>query len=129
MSRELLLVDDDEIDTDLFRLAAEEAGLPLAVTTARSGEEALALIAQGRSSPAAVVLDIKMPGISGLETLRRLKADPRTRGVYSAVLTSSDLPSDKTEALALGCDLYLTKPGSYTGYLELLERLKASLPR
>lgn len=129
MNRELLLVDDDEMDADLFRVAAEEAGLPLSVTIAHSGEEALALIASGRSSPTAVVLDIKMPGISGLETLRRLKEDPSMRRVYSAVLTSSDLPSDKAEALALGCDLYLTKPGSYTGYLEMVERLKAALPR
>lgn len=128
MTRELLLVDDDDSDAELFRLAAGETGLPFSIVTASSGEEALERALGGSPPPSVVVLDLKMPGISGLDTLARLREDPRTRGIYAVVLTSSDLPSDKAEALRLGCDQYLTKPASFGGYLELLERLKAGLP-
>lgn len=126
MSAEILLVDDDEDDRFLFVRAVKEAGIPCRVRTAASGEEALGILRT--FSPALTVLDIKMPGIDGLEVLRRMRSDPGLRGAGVVMLTGSDLDADRVEAMRLGCRLFLTKPDSLKGYGELAERIKPLLP-
>ncbi|MBI5203239.1 MAG: response regulator [Elusimicrobia bacterium] len=128
MSQELLLVDDDANDAALFCLAAKEAGISYPIRVAGSGEEALDLLLGKRFCPVVTFLDIKMPGTDGLEVLRRLRADPLYRNVVIIVLTGSDLESDRVEALKLGCNLFLTKPESLSGYIEMARRIKALLP-
>lgn len=127
MSGEILLVDDDEDDRFLFGRAAKEAGILHPVRTAASGEAALELLRTGSVSPVLTVLDVKMPGIDGLEMLRRLRSDPALRELEVVMLTGSDLDSDRAEAMRLGCRLFLTKPDSLKGYGDLAERLKALL--
>lgn len=127
MSGEILLVDDDEDDRFLFGLAAKETGIPHPVRTAASGEAALDLLRTGSVSTVLIILDIKMPGIDGLEVLRRLRSDPALRELEVVMLTGSDLDSDRAEAMRLGCRVFLTKPDSLKGYAELAERLKALL--
>ncbi|MBI4422303.1 MAG: response regulator [Elusimicrobia bacterium] len=128
MSQAILLVDDDADDAELFRIAAKEAGISHPIITARSGEEALDLLLNRRLIPALTLLDIKMPGIGGLEVLRRLRAEPLHRSADVIMLTSSDLERDRIEAQRLGCSLYLTKPASLPGYIEMAERIKKLLP-
>lgn len=127
MSGELLLVDDDEDDAFLLRLALSEAGVAHGVTTARSGEEALELLLERGLTPCLIVLDIKMAGIDGFEVLRRLRAEPSHRAVPVVMLTGSDLASDRAEAEKLGSRLFLTKPSSLEGYVELAARLERLL--
>ena len=128
MSQEILLVDDDADDRALFCMAAKEAGIGYPIRAACGGEEAVDLLLKQRIAPVVTILDIKMPGIDGLEVLRRLRADPLYRNVVVVVLTGSDLESDRIEALRIGCNLFLTKPASLAGYIEMAQRIKALLP-
>ncbi len=127
MSGEILLVDDDEDDAFLFELAVKEAGVPDPIKAVLNGEEALELLLARRMSPVLTVLDIKMPGVDGLEVLRRIRADPGLRDAEVVVLTGSDLAEDRAEAERLGCRLFLTKPSSLAGYAELAGRIKELL--
>lgn len=127
MSGEILLVDDDEDDAFLFCLAAKEAGIPHRIRTANSGEAALDLLRARSVMPLLTVLDIKMPGIDGLELLRRLRAESSHRGSAVVMLTGSDLDSDRAEAERLGCLLFLTKPSSLEGYAAMAAKLKSLL--
>ncbi|MDP3542143.1 MAG: response regulator [Elusimicrobiota bacterium] len=127
MSGEILLVDDDEDDAFLFRLAASEADLAREIRAVQSGEAALDLLLKDRLEPALIVLDIKMAGIDGLEVLRRLRADPSHRDRPVVLLTGSDLEADRAEAARLGCRLFLTKPSSLAGYGEMAARIKSLL--
>ena len=78
------------------------------VLEARDGEEA---VAQARESmPDAVIMDLAMPGIGGIEATRRLKADERTSGIRIIALTAHVALGFRVQAEAAGCDLYLTKP-------------------
>jgi two-component system response regulator len=128
MTQPLLLVDDDADDADIFVFAAKKAGLKRPIRVASSGEEALKLILKEGFSPIAVLLDLKMPGLGGLEVLRRLREAPSTRNLTVFVLTSSPLESDQLESKRLGCSLYFVKPSSLEGYVELASKLAALLP-
>lgn len=127
MSGDLLLVDDDEDDAFLFRLAASEADIAYGVQVVRSGEEALERLLERRQAPVLIVLDIKMAGIDGLEVLRRLRADPSHRDRPVVMLTGSDLDADRAEAERLGCRLFLTKPSSLEGYAAMAAKIKGLL--
>ncbi len=107
--RPLVLVADDEEDIlTLVRLRLERAGLAVAV--ARDGESALAL-AQARR-PRVAVLDLSMPGLDGLELVRRLRADTQTRGIRIVLLTAKAQEADVKSGFAAGADAYLKKPFS-----------------
>lgn len=127
MTGDILLVDDDEDDAFLFRLAASEADIARGVQVARSGEEALERLLERRQAPALIVLDIKMAGLDGLEVLRRLRDDPFHRDRPVVILTGSDLDADRAEAERLGCRLFLTKPASLEGYAEMASKIKRLL--
>jgi CheY-like chemotaxis protein len=113
----VLVVDDDPLIRDVLRTILDLEGV--AVTTAADGHEALGVLA-GDPLPDALVLDVTMPGIDGLEVCRRSKADPRTARVPVLLLTARDMAADRTAGADAGCDAYLTKPFSP---LALIERI------
>lgn len=100
----LLVVDDDRAVTSLLKRGFSYEGF--AVETASSGPEALA--AARERPPDAVVLDVMMPEMTGLEVLQRLRAADRTLPVV--MLTAKDAPDDQVQGLAHGADDYLVKP-------------------
>jgi two-component system phosphate regulon response regulator PhoB len=114
-----VLVIDDE--PDLVRLVeynlTKEGYL---VLTARDGEAGLK--AARRQTPQAILLDVMMPGLDGWETLKRLRADPRTAPIPVLMLTAKGQEADRVLGLELGADDYLVKPFSVR---ELSARLKA----
>ena len=112
----VIVIDDEPAMTSLLKRGLSYEGF--AVDTAASGQEGLAL-ARDRA-PDAVVLDVMMPGIDGLETLRRLRAADARLPVL--LLTGKDAPADQVQGLDAGADDYLTKPFSFE---ELLARLRA----
>jgi len=128
MEPEIILVDDDPNDAELVRLAAQEIGGLPPIRWLASGEAALEALLGRRLSPLLILLDIKMPGMDGFETLRRLRADPIFRNVVVVILTGSDLEADRVEAMNLGCNLFLTKPATMSGYYDLIGRIKKLLP-
>ena len=114
----LLLVEDNRDDEDLARLAIEASGISCQVQVARDGAEALDMLigsppAQHKdldALPRLVLLDLKMPKVSGLEVLKRMRSHPRTKNVPVVVLTSSTERRDLADAYASGANSYIRKP-------------------
>jgi two-component system chemotaxis sensor kinase CheA len=113
------------VDDALTTRAAMKALLELAgyqVTAAADGEEAFRLVRD--QGAALVVSDVQMPGLDGLGLVRRLKGDPRLRGIPVVLVTSLDRPEDREAGLAAGADGYLVKREVERGrLLELVRRL------
>lgn len=120
---ERVLVVDDEPDI-VALVAYHLAKSGYSVSTATSGLEALA--AARRDKPALVVLDLMLPGLSGLEVMEELRADPNTMRIAVLMLTARREESDRIKGLTLGADDYLTKPFSPP---ELVLRVAAILRR
>jgi two-component system alkaline phosphatase synthesis response regulator PhoP len=120
--RKVLVVEDEKDIRTLVRYNLETEGF--AVLEADEGELALALVRRER--PALVVLDIMLPGMSGLEICRALREDEETRTVPIMMLTAKAAEVDKVVGLEMGADDYVTKPFSPR---EFLARVKAVLRR
>lgn len=97
------------------------------VLTATNGEEALDLV--GRDSPDAVVCDVMMPGIDGLEVVRRLRAQPDTVALPLVVVSAKAQQADIRAGLELGADAYVTKPFDPAELIEVVGRLLAERGR
>ncbi len=118
----VMVIEDEKEIRDLVRYNLERAGFR--VGTAANGEEGLERIFASR--PEAVVLDLMLPGLNGLEVLRELRAEPATRDLPVIVLTARAAEMDKLLGFERGADDYLTKPFSPR---ELVARLHALLRR
>lgn len=118
----VLVVDDDVVIQKLLQVNFEMEGYD--VMTAGDGEEGLAK-AQAEH-PDAIVLDVMMPKMDGLEVARRLKADDATRAIPIVLLSAKAQQADVQAGQATGADEYLTKPFDP---LELLQRVGALIER
>ena len=85
----ILIVDDSPIDIELTTIALEATGREISVRSALDGKSALAMLRNGHGLPALILLDLKMPGMSGIEVLREIRADDRLRELPVVVVTSS----------------------------------------
>ena len=119
MSKTILLVEDNPDDELLTLRAFKKANIVNELTVARDGVEAVErLLGKDASDPPALVLlDLKLPKIDGLEVLRRLRADPRTRLVPVVVLTTSTDDPDLKRAYELGCNSYIRKPVDFSHFV------------
>ena len=114
MANELIvLVEDNEKNRKLARDVLTFQGYR--VVEAESAEDGLAAIARER--PALVLMDIHLPGIDGIEALRRLRADPGTRNIPVLAVTASAMTHDRQKILAAGFDGYQSKPISVRPFL------------
>jgi DNA-binding response OmpR family regulator len=109
MARAVLIVDDEQhirllIEQTLEELLDEDVEL----YTAADGDEAMAAIAA--QHPDLVFLDVMMPGRSGLDVCRAVRADPELAGAYIVLLTAKGQAQDRAEGLDAGADEFLTKP-------------------
>ena len=123
-SVEVLLVEDNPDDLDMTLRALRKARLANRIQVARDGAEALEFIfCEGayanrkiESVPKVILLDLKLPKIDGLEVLRRLKADPRTKTIPVVMLTSSKEQKDVVDSYHLGVNSYIVKPVNFEGF-------------
>jgi two-component system response regulator len=128
---EILLVEDNPSDLALTQRALKKARLANNLHVCRDGEEALNFlfgegVHQGRGMicfPRVVLLDLKLPKIDGLEVLRRLKADARTKSIPVVMLTSSREQRDVIESYNLGVNSYIVKPVNFEGFSAAVEQL------
>jgi two-component system, response regulator len=125
---EILLVEDNPSDVKLALHALKKYPLVSNIHVARDGEEALAyMFCTGPYSerslqdlPSVIFLDLKIPKISGLEVLKSLKSDSRTKMVPVVVLTSSNQIVDITTSYALGVNSYVVKPVDFGNYSKVV---------
>jgi two-component system response regulator len=124
MTKTILLVEDNSSDEKLTVLAFRNSGVSNEVTVVRDGAEALDyLFGTGKHAqrdpadlPAIVLLDLKLPKIDGLDVLRRIRADPRTRFLPVVVLTASREEEDVLNSYALGANAYVRKPVEFAQF-------------
>ncbi len=125
----VLLVEDNPDDRDLTLRAFTRHNLGNSVDLAADGQEALDyLFAPGpdgavRTLPELVLLDLNLPRVGGLEVLKRIRADTRTRLLPVVVLTSSVEEQDLVKSYSLGANSYVRKPVSFTDFLEASHQL------
>jgi CheY-like chemotaxis protein len=125
---DILLVDDSAADAKIFQEALREASTRATAYWVGSGEEALDYLTQrGRFMDAVpvkmVVLDLNMPGIDGVETLRRIKSSTNMNHIPVVLLSSSRAPDTVDLAYALGANAYFSKPLSLEHYVEKIRVL------
>ena len=119
---EILLVEDNPQDEELTLRALAKHNLANRVHVARDGAEALEFLRQ-MVRPKVVLLDLKLPKISGLEVLAKVKADERTRSIPVVVLTSSREEPDIAEAYRLGANSYIVKPVQFESFMRAVSEI------
>lgn len=127
----ILLVEDNLSDIDLTRRAFEKANIFNPLVVVEDGEEALDyLFCEGKYTdrnksqmPALVLLDLKMPGIGGLEVLKRIRANPHTKRLLIVILTSSKEEQDVAMGYDLGINSYIRKPVDFHKFAEVIKQL------
>ena len=107
---DILLVEDNPNDAELTQRALKKSDLGARLAIARDGAEALDYLLGNRPRPKVVFLDLKLPKIDGIEVLRRVRAEERTRSLPIVVLTSSQEERDINECYKLGVNSYVVKP-------------------
>lgn len=126
---ELLFVEDNPNDVELVLRALNKQNIFPRLHHAHDGVEALEFLAGTGAAAGAVaglrliLIDVKLPRISGLEVLRRVRADERLRTVPVVILTSSSEDSEIEAAYALGVNSYVVKPVDFEAFMELMSRI------
>lgn len=128
--RQIMLVEDNLNDIDLTLAALEELHLANEIVVVRDGAEALDyLYCRGKFAgrtdglPAVVLLDIKMPKVSGLEVLRQMKSDPALNNLPVVMLTSSREEPDLAASYALGANAYVVKPVDFQQFVDAVRQI------
>ena len=130
-AKEILLVEDNSDDIELTVMALKEAKITNPVVVARNGVEALDYLFgtgahAGRDTavqPVVVFLDIKLPLLNGIDVLKRMRADERTRRTPVVMLTSSTEQADIARTYDLGANSYVRKPVDFAEFSEAVRQL------
>ena len=128
---EILLVEDNPKDLELTLHALRKENVNNRIEVARDGEEALDfLFCRGthskrsfESPPKLIILDLKLPKVTGLEVLHTIKNDARTRAIPVAILTSSTEERDLVDGYKMGVNSYLRKPVDFDQFREIVKQL------
>ena len=124
----ILLVEDNPDDVELTLKAFEKYKLANQIVVARDGEEALDILFQRDEEragwrPDLILLDLKLPKVDGLEVLRQVKSDSRTKVIPVVILTSSKEENDLTNGYELGVNSYLRKPVNFEKFTEVVMQI------
>lgn len=131
----ILHVEDDPNDTLLFQHACRKAGMTFELQAVSDGDQAIAYLRGANDFcdrkkfpvPQLILLDLKMPRVSGFDVLAWLRADDQFKGLPVVVLTSSNHDADVKRAYDLGAKSYLVKPVGFEALVELVKTLPALL--
>lgn len=130
-SRKILLVEDNPDDVELTLRAFKKNAILNDIAVARDGAEALdyffgprgCAVEEHNDLPAVVLLDLKLPKVDGIEVLRRIRADERTKFIPVVILTSSKDQKDVLNGYKLGCNSYIRKPVDFSQFIEAARQL------
>jgi two-component system response regulator len=124
---EILLVEDSDADAELITRALRKSNLVNKVVRLRDGVEAIefvfregAYVQRRGGQPRLILLDLKMPRMGGIDVLKRLKADERTKIIPVVVLTSSAEEQDVLISYQLGVNSYLVKPVEFSAFTNVI---------
>jgi two-component system response regulator len=131
MKDEILLVEDSPDDVELAIHALRREKLANAITVARDGEEALDFIfCRGPHAHRSfahpvrlILLDLKLPKVAGLDVLRAIKGDPRTKAIPVVIMTSSREDRDMVDGYKLGVNAYVQKPVDFEQFRGVVKEL------
>jgi CheY-like chemotaxis protein len=126
-----LLVEDNQDDVELTLHALRKENLANNIHVARDGEEALAFLfgngihadRAGERPPKLILLDLKLPKVDGMQVLRKLKADARTKTIPVVILTSSREERDLVDGYGLGANSYIQKPVDFDQFRETVKNV------
>ena len=124
-NNQILLAEDDSTDADFFQRALNRLDSPPELVWCRNGTEAYEGLRRTSQSdtvslPRLAILDIKMPGMNGLELLQKIKSDERMKSIPVIIMSSSDEPQDIAAAYDSGANGYLVKPSRFQELRELV---------
>lgn len=128
---DILLVEDNPQDAELAIRALKKNNLSNNIYTVEDGAEALDFLfctgkfteRQSQNNPKVILLDLKLPKVSGLEVLAKIKADPNLKKIPVVVVTSSKEDPDIKEAYSLGANSYVVKPVDFEKFVEAIQYL------
>lgn len=127
MNQPILLVEDNPIDLDLTLRAFSARKLTNPIQIARDGEEALAYLEKwenGDLVPVVILLDLKLPKVSGLEVLEEIKKHPTFKTIPVVVLTTSSESNDVKTSYELGANSYIIKPVDFDKFIEVAKQIE-----
>lgn len=122
----ILLVEDNADDEQLTLRAMRQSEVPNIIRVARDGAEAIDHLfgpSSGSRLPDLVLLDLKLPKISGLEVLQKIRSESKTKTLPVVVLTSSDEERDIVESYNLGANSYIRKPVDFDEFIDAVKQL------
>jgi len=127
---DIILVEDNAADIDMTLEALQEHNLANRVKVLRDGEEAINYIfRQGKYSdsgigdnPTVILLDLKLPKIDGIDILRRIRANERTKRIPVVILTSSSEDADRIRGYDLGVNSFITKPVEFDKFTKAIAK-------
>ncbi|MDQ3185889.1 MAG: response regulator [Pseudomonadota bacterium] len=123
----ILLIEDNPMDVDLTRRAFIRHNLANPLTVLWDGQEALDFVASwkaGEPFPVVILLDLKLPKVSGLEVLRVIRAHPDFGTIPVVILTSSAEDNDVHEAYSLGANSYIVKPVDFDKFIDVARQIE-----
>jgi CheY-like chemotaxis protein len=127
---EILLVEDNPTDAELAMRALRKKNLANNLVWVKDGVEALDFIFcrgqyenRANLTPRLILLDLKLPKVDGIEVLRTIKSDPKTRTIPVVMLTSSHEERDIIESYQLGVNSYIVKPVDFDKFLEMVSQV------
>ncbi len=123
MDKTILVVEDNDLNMKLFHDVLEMRGYN--VLQAKDAMEGWRIAREHR--PDLILMDIRLPGVSGLEVTKRLKADETLKSIPVIAITAFAMAGDKEKFLEGGCDAYIDKPISIPNFLQTVERLAKPL--
>lgn len=109
MPHTILIIDDNPDDVEITKRILAKMDRKLKVETVPRGEAALETLHSWITLPCVILLDLKMPGMSGFDTLRKIRADERLKHIHVIVVTSSSLEADEKESYEAGADSFIHK--------------------
>src|SRR5882724_8971377 len=122
---EILLVEDNDADVELFREALKGTDAQLRVHLAQEGQAAINFVREGPVRPDLIVLDLNLPKKHGHEVLAYLKSDPKTKLIPVVILTSSQSAQDVRKSYELCANSYVRKPSNLRELFEMADAMRS----
>lgn len=117
------VIEDNEADSELLEIAFDRVGQAVDFRAVWTGDDAMALIDSGAEAPTLVLVDLNLPGYSGLEVLDRLRANDRFSGTTVVMLSTTQRPEDSAAALFAGANAFMTKPVGLHEFLGVVREI------